>query len=260
MSKYKIINLFDKIFITSAVFLLIFAWINFFTRDLVSTFFLSLIFSAAVVFLIFYTFNKKQTKKTSLKKYLKDIDDNFLAFRLMSKTDQLTLINRILKLNHTTRIFNEMIAYKKDGKTHAIIIATNIEKIGEFEFVNLVQGKLNFDVIEIICNDYSTNINANLLNNTTITFIPKKKLYDELFSKNSIYPNLSVLNLKNPKPKMKEILKHFFVPNKAKSYFFCGLILIFSSIILPYHYYYLIFGSILLIFSLVCKLQPIFKH
>ena len=138
----------------------------------------------------------------------------------MSKTDQLALINRILKLNHTTRIFNEMIAYKKDGKTHAIIIATNIEKIGEFEFVNLVQGKLNFDVIEIICNDYSTNINANLLNNTTITFIPKKKLYDELFSKNSIYPNLSVLNLKNPKPKMKEILKHFFVPNKAKSYFF----------------------------------------
>ena len=43
MSRFKIINLFDKIFVTSAIFLIIFAWINFYIRDLYTTFILSII-------------------------------------------------------------------------------------------------------------------------------------------------------------------------------------------------------------------------
>lgn len=260
MSKYKIINLFDKLFITCAVFLVVYAWINFFLRDLMTTFVLSLLFSFAIVYLIFFLFNKNQTKKANQKKYLTDIDQYFLAFRLMSKSNQLHLINTIIKIEQNTRILNDGIIYKKDNKTIMILIATAYEKISQFDFINLIQGKEKFDVIKIICNDYDSSINTQILTNTNIEFITKKKLFDEYFFKHSIYPKIDILNTKKSHPKMKEILKNFIAPNKAKSYFLCGLILIFSSIILPYHYYYLIFGSALMILSVLCKLQPLFKH
>ncbi len=217
-------------------------------------------FSFAVVYLIFYFFNKKQAKKTSKKKYLCDIEENFLAFRLMSKSNQLLLINTIIKIDHNTRILSDGIIYKKDNQTHMILIATANEKISQFDFINLIQGKDKFDVIEIVCNDYDSSINTQILANTNIQFITKKKLFDEYFFKHSIFPNHNILNTKKTQLKLKEILKNFIVPNKAKSYFLCGLILIFSSIILPYHYYYLIFGSVLLILSVLCKLEPLFKH
>ena len=260
MSKYKIINLVDKLFITTAVFLIIYAWINFFIRDLLITFVLSLIFSFGVVSLIFYLYNRKKEKRANTKKYLTDVEQKFLAFRLLPKTSQLHLLYEIIKKSYSARILIDSIVYKKDGKTCTIIIETNVEKINNFNIVNLVQGKQNVDEIEIICNDYESIINKNFLSDTNIKFTTKKGLYDEYFFKHSIYPNCSMLNTKNRHVKIKQILKNFIMPSKAKSYFLCGLILIFSSIILPYHIYYLIFGSILLILSIACKLQPLFKR
>jgi len=55
---------------------------------------------------------------------------------------------------------------------------------------------------------------------------------------------------------IKTLALNLFVPQKAKSYLFCGSILIFSSIILPYNYYYIIVGSMLLMFGIICKLLP----
>ncbi|MBQ9795450.1 MAG: hypothetical protein IJW36_00615 [Clostridia bacterium] len=188
------------------------------------------------------------------------MEKNFLAFRLLNRTEQLTLVNNVIKKDFKSRILNNSIIYKKNNKTHLILIATHIEKVNEFEFVNLLQGIKNVDEIEIICNDFNPILNSRILNGININFITKNKLYDEFFFKHSIYPDTKILNTKTERKKMKEILKNFFIPVRAKSYFLCGLILIFSSIILPYHTYYLIFGSTLLILSIICKLQPIFKR
>jgi len=256
MSRYKLINLFDKVFITISIFLIIFAWINFFIRNLFATFILSLIFSSAVVFLVFYLSNKKTVKKNINKKYLQDIDEKFLVFRLLSKTKQLYLLHSILNIKYPTRIINDYIVYKINNKKHLILIATNEEKITNFNFINLIQGKDNVDRIEIICNDFEPNINTKILNQIDIVFTDKKKLYDEYFSKNSLYPVSQNINKNKTNLTWKIVFKNLFIPSRAKSYFFCGLILIFSSIILPYHYYYLIFGSILLIFGIICKIRP----
>ena len=90
----------------------------------------------------------------------------------------------------------------------------------------------------------------------SILLITKEKLFIDYFSKYQIYPDESKINTSITKLKFKDILNGLFIPEKAKSYFFCGLILIFSSIILPYHLYYIIFGSLLLIFSIICKILP----
>lgn len=260
MGKYKIINLFDKLFITIAVFLIVYAWINFFIRNLQTTFFLSLIFTFGIVFLIFFLYNNKKEKKLNTKKYLKDIEDCFLAFRLMSKSNQLYFLNSLLANEHKTRILSNSILTKNDSKTQKFLIATEKEKLTEYDALSLLQGVKNIDVVNLICSDYDHNINCKVLKNVRINFIDKKNLYDEFFLKQNLYPNKEILNSKTEHRKLKEVAKNFFISKRAKGFFFSGLILIFSSIILPYHTYYLIFGTTLLIFSIVCKLLPKFRH
>ena len=260
MSRFKIINLFDKIFITVSTFLLIYAWINFFLRDLWITFFLSLIFSFATLYMIFYFFNKQRSKKEINKSYFEDIEKNFLAFRLMSKTERTKMLKSILEKNAECKNIKENLTYTINKKCYQILIETSEEKLSQFQLENLVSTvEKNVDILKIICCDFNTNINTKILKNLEIEIVTKKKLYDEFFLTHNTFPNTG--NLSTPeRKKFKEIMKNFLIPQKAKSYFLCGLFLIFSSIILPYHFYYLIFGSVFLIFSIICKLQPLFKH
>ena len=117
----------------------------------------------------------------------------------------------------------------------------------------------NVDVIDIICNEVDNNLNSKIFLDKTMIFTNKKKLYLNYFLKHNLFPDATNLNLKSNKLKFADIVKNMFIPQKAKSYFFCGLILIFSSIILPYHFYYVVVGSTLLMFGIICKLLPRFK-
>jgi len=67
------------------------------------------------------------------------------------------------------------------------------------------------------------------------------------------------INTKELKLNFKTILKNFIQPKKSKQFFWCGFVLIFSSIILPFKTYYLIFGSLFLLASIACKVIPKFK-
>ena len=261
MSKFKIINLFDKIFISISIFLIIYAWINFYIRNLWTTFILSLIFSSACIFVLYYFLNKKQEKISLTKKNIEEMNKYFLAFRLTPRKDKLNLLYKILSKDYEAKLDNETLTYIKDNEKHTIIIATHIERINENELINLIDeySDLDADIIDIICSDVNSNINSNIFFDKKIQFVSKRELYVNYFLKYQIFPDDSKINTSITKIKFKDILNSMFLPEKAKSYFFCGLILIFSSIILPYHIYYIIFGSLLLIFSIVCKILPKIK-
>ena len=55
-------------------------------------------------------------------------------------------------------------------------------------------------------------------------------------------------------------MKNFIQPKKAKSYFCCGLLLIFSGFIIPMKTYYFVLGSLLLLFAIMCKLKKYNFH
>lgn len=261
MSKFKIINLFDKLFISISIFLIIYAWINFYVRNLWTTFFLSLIFSAACVFVLYYFLNKKQEKVELGKKNTDEMNKSFLSFRLTPRKQKMELLYNLLSKEFNTKLDNGILTYIKDEKKHLVIVATHIERISENDLINLVDEFLDIDVdvIDIICNDVNPNINSKIFVDKKITFITKQKLYLDYFSKYQIFPDNSKIDTSITKLRFKDILNNMFIPQKAKSYFFCGLILIFSSIILPYHIYYIVFGSLLLIFSILCKILPKLK-
>ena len=170
----------------------------------------------------------------------------------------MNLLNKIYSIRHQTKIKKGVLFYEKDNKQHQIILATHFDKVNQKTLLNLLdENATNVDCYDIICAS-SEYINPNIYTNKSILITNKEKLY-KLFVETGVFPNIEILTKNISKPKFKDILRKFFVPEKSKSYFFCGLILIFSSIILPYHYYYIVFGSVLLMFSIICKLLPKFK-
>lgn len=260
MSKFWLINLIDKVFITVCVFLAIFAWINFYIRDLWTTFLLSIVFTFAIVFVLYYFLGKKHEKINLTKKQLSEMNKYLLAFRLTNKNEQLNIIKELLSKEHETKLDNGYLTYSDAFGKHLVIIATHFQKLNENDLINILNEYFNekFDCFDIICNDFS-NLNTEILKNKKIIMIDGKKLYNDYFMKYGIYPNTENLNENITKLKFKDIANNIFLPQKAKSYFLCGLVLIFSSIILPYHFYYIIFGSMLMMFAIICKILPKIK-
>ena len=261
MSKFKVINLIDKIFVSCCVFLAIFAWINFYIRNLWATFVLSLIFSFAVVFLLYYFLNKKTEKTNINKKQLEQMNKILLAFRLASKKEQIEIIKSALEKQHETKQENNKLTYVDALGKHLVILALDLQKFTENDLLNILNKHYSKSIncYDIFCNEH-TNINCNLLKNAKINLISNKNLYENYILNSEKELDCEFLNSSSSKLTFKDILNTFFLPSKAKSYFLCGLILIFSSIILPYYFYYIVVGSTLLLFAIICKLLPKFKN
>ena len=125
MSKYRFVNLIDKIFVTVAIFLIVYAWINFYIRSLWTTFLLRIVFTFAIVYVIYFLLNKKQTNLAVSKKHNEDINNAFLAFKLTNKNEKYKLINSILQKEYETKLFRNKLTFVKENKKHLVLIYTN---------------------------------------------------------------------------------------------------------------------------------------
>ncbi len=260
MSKFRIINLIDKLFISITIFLIVFAWINFYIRSLWTSFIFSLIFSGAIVYLLYHFINKRQLKTNKKKENIAKINDNFLYFFLTPNEEKLKLLHSILSIDCGSNLKHNMLTYTKDNRKHLLIISKYFNKLSNFNILELIQEyrDLDCDVIDIICSEFESNTNTHIFKNKEINLIDKTKLYNDFFEKYNTFPSSENIDNNVNKLTLKSILKNFFLPQKAKSYFFCGLLLIFTSLIIPYNAYYIIVGSMLLTFSLICKLRTKF--
>lgn len=261
MSRFKIVNLLDQLFISICIFLVVYAWINFYVRNLWTTFILSLIFSFAIIFILFYFLDKKQTKARNNKKKIDEINRYHLAYRLLPHDKKLELLKSIIEKNYVVEIKAGLISYTKSNQHHIIINATHIEKLTQNDLINLLEGigDINADKIEIICNSY-TDLKTKIYKDKVITLIDKDTLYNDYFSSADIYPDISNIDNSITKFSWKDFFVNIFSLKKSRSYFLAGFIMIFSSIILPYHVYYLIFGTTFIVFAIICKILPTLKN
>lgn len=252
MSKFKIVNLFDKLFITICLFLVFFAWANFYIKNLFATFFLSLILTAGTCFAIFYFYKHKQTKSLISKQKIEDRNKTFLAFCLSNKNEQFEILKQTFGVEKTVEDFYVC------NKDFYFVFNQN-ETLCENDFLNIIANarQHDFENLNIICNKAS-KLNLNILKGKIISIICKEKLV-ELFNEKHTNINVNNLNLEPEKFCWKDFAINFFNEKKAKSYFVCGLVLLFSSLILPYNFYYIIFGSMLMLFAVICKILPKFN-
>lgn len=255
MSKYKIVNIIDRIFISVCVFLLFFAWINFYVRDLRLTFIFALLASFSVCFLLFLFFSKKQAKANQTKAQIEMIEKNFLAFVLQPNQERLDNLAKVYGTEKSSK--NGFLSENKN----LYFVSTETETLDKDKYLSIIAQaqNLDFETLFIICGESTQPLNLQILKNKTVKIINKTQLYADFKNKNIDIISNCNFNLSPPKLSWKDIAKNIFAPHKAKSYFVCGLILLFSSVVLPYNFYYIIFGSMLMLFALICKILPKFS-
>ena len=216
---------------------------------------LSLILSVTISLilgLMFFKIFKKKSGKNNLKKEEeRQLKETLIRLSFMKKSNQLKLFERAFnKLNVKTEIINGRIRLPQFGAV--IFLRFDFDCIKKSEFIKFC-NLLNGDEIGVIFSaDFSSEIKEFSLNfDGKIKLFSGREVYN-LLKKASTLPEHEVYFFKEREKKWDFSL--LFNKKRAKNYFFFGVIFMLYSFIVPIKIYYVIVGSLFLIFSLTVKL------
>lgn len=250
MSRFKAINILDTLFVCVSVLLIVFSLIQFFVGSFLLSLLLAIVVTASLIFIYKAIKNKINTKKQLNEKEKQDTELYFYNFALLPQNKQLAIIKKFVPSSKNPIIKSRHV--ECDGKI--ILFSSALKDMDKCSFIELAKSFLNTKKeIVIFAYNYSKetiDLAENL--NNSLTLLDKNNFY--LLCKNNNI-NFKNKNKNNPKIKIKDIFINFFNKKHAKGYFFSGLLLIFTSFIIPFKNYYLFFGIILLIFSIICRIK-----
>ena len=248
MSRFKFINILDSIFICGSILLIVFALIQFFVGNYFLSLILAIVVSASLIFIFKVIKNKITGKKQLDETEKQETEMYFYNFALLSQNKQLNLIKKLIPASKNPIIKSHHI--ECDGKI--ILYSSMLKDMDKCSFIELIKNYLNTKKEIVIFAYKYSNDTTNLAHTLDKSII--------LLDKNNFYLLCKKYNINfeykcknNQKIKIKDLFINFFNKKHTKGFFFSGLLLIFTSFIIPFKNYYLFFGIILLIFSIICK-------
>ena len=255
MSKFKIVNIVDLIFIAFATFLIIFAWVQFFVKNILLSLFISATLSISILLVFNYFKSKKQLKKQALfasqTKFLKFK----LAIQTMSNQNLIKLIKKLIPSPSTTTTKGD-IRFIKDEIVYLLTFFYCYE-LNSLKLMDLIKTK-NCSHLIVFCSSFNKDAEqiSTSFKNKQITLISLEQLYD-LCNKKGIDVDISNINLSKSKITIKTLLKTLVSRHNSKGYFISGLVILFTSLLIPYRIYYVVVSSILFILSALCRFKPV---
>lgn len=256
MSKFRFVNIIDTLFFSVVTFFIIFAWIQFFLKNLFLALFLSAFVSFGLLFIVRWFKNRKHLTLQQRANNSASFKRFKLAIQIASHTQLVNIIKKILPANCTIKSHFGDVVYEKNNVSHIITFLFDNE-LTESKLLDIIKTK-RFKHIIIICSNINTNSQnvAKVFKNKRIDLLSLEQLFD-LCNENGITIDTSYINIEKSKITLKEIFKNSLSRNKSKGYFISGLVLLFTSIIIPFKIYYVVFSTILFILSAVCRFKPI---
>ena len=249
MKKTKISIYFDSLLISFSSFVVLFLWINQKIKNAKTSFFVCIF----ITMLIFYVIFKHLNNKYNLSK-IKSFEQKH-AFSCLEK---LTFSSEEFCQNFINSLLNSHTLSDKLFENEQFYFCINLKTISDenlFHCANNFFLKTSMSKPLIFITNEQSDSFQKLISNSPIKY--KSADFYELYSlmkHNNYYPEninnskVRQKNLKNFKNKLSQSLsrKSFF------KYFISGLSLIILSIYIPFSFYYLLFGSLLFIFSILC--------
>jgi len=247
MIKSKLAICIDSISITILIFITLIFWLNKYIKNAFYLYFLCIIISLCLFFIIFKYYIKQYNLKNITNKELKHLKCCVNFFKLSEKDKVSDFFKKLFYAKNTAYDFYE---------TDKYIYYINIRK------------PLN-------CEDFYKALDYHHMNNKNLIFISEK--YDNEFKDliESSNKNFSIfdtqelyklMKLKNEFPIPLEETKTFKQKSKIKiltfistltkhhfkDYLFSGLSLLAFSFFIPFSIYYAIFGTLLITLSIIC--------
>lgn len=259
MSKFKFVNIVDTLFLSVVTFFITFAWIQFFIKNLILSLICSAFITGAILFIILWF----KSKKTINNQHLSEQSHNLALFKIaiqtMSNLKLTTTLKKLLPRTYQPKSCKGDINFIKDGTLYLITCCFD-EKLTETKLLEIIKLK-NASNIIIICSNLNSDIEviSKAFKNKTIELISLDQLF-KIFNQKNISINTSHIDLSKHKVTLKQIFKNSLSRNKSKGYFISGLVLLFTSLIIPYKIYYVVFSSILFVLSIICRFKPKSAH
>ena len=208
---------------------------------------LTLFLCVVLYFLKTKRYSKKQLKINEIK----EIEKLKEQFSYASNTE----IQHYLK-----KLFNAELNYKKELtiNSKSTIINYNFDtpllNTENIKTIYKQNKNRKINKVIIICNDYNDECKNFIKNFQKIEYeiMDVGDLYLNYIIPQNYFPNFEVEKIPNEKFSFTKFKKYAFNKRKAKTYFFCGIILLFSSYLVPLKMYYLTFSAIMFISSLLC--------
>ncbi len=250
----KLSKISNAIFLIISIFFLFFVWCNYYLKSFRNSLICSLIvvlaFSAT-----FFPLQKIKNKSHRAKSDLSKQKEHFKVQLLYGKYSLvLTYISQLLDIKN----------YKKISETHLVDLDKNQDIFVELGYSALAEETVNNCIkssinsnLNIVC----INAIKNLINlkNINLQITTLDTLFDNALAKNNIL-NLGIYIEKSPKLRAKDILCIVLCKEKAKSYFWLGLLLLFYSMFTIYSIYYILSCTALLLLSIYCRFNTRFSR
>lgn len=252
MNKSKLAIFIDSLFFSLIIFVLSFGWINKLLKNAKFSIFVSNIISIILFFVIlFFSLKKYNSKKFSLQEnklanFMKD-------FLIYCKTDESKIFYE--------KLFNSKCIDENIFETNNLLLYINIKSsltANDFFVANNISLTKNKPLIfvQVSLSPEFENLFKNSPKNYYL--YSYSDLYAFMKNKN-IYPTLipkkDEFKLKNLKSKFHQKLTGVLTKDKFKNFCVSGISLVVFSMFVPYSLLYLIFGSTLLLCSIICLIN-----
>jgi len=255
MSKFKFINIVDVIFLSILTFFIIFAWVQFFLKNFLLSLFVSAILACSVMLIVKHIKSRKYSSKQQSLANTSNLTRFKLAIQTMQTSKLVSIIKKLIPSKYLPKTTNNDIYFKKNESEHIFTFYYSAP-LNDSKVLDIIKNK-KADNIIIFCStfDKDAKLVSSAFKNKKIELINLEQLY-QLFNSKNIEIDTKNIDLNKSKISFKEIIKNSLSRKKSKGYFISGLILLFTSIIIPYRLYYVLFSSALFLLSLLCRVQP----
>ena len=129
------------------------------------------------------------------------------------------------------------------------------ENISPNDIQSIYQNRETNEIIIVCLSKFDLLYN---IENMNVTFLDLQSLY-LFYQENNINTLLCVNQIKKPKYRIKDIFCIVLNKEKSKSYFWLGIVLLFSSLFTPFSTYYIVVSTILFLLSLFSRFNKIFN-
>lgn len=260
----KIYNFFNLFFRLILIYFIVFIWIRYYSQDIHFSIWITALitFFAEIIFRIIT--GKKQSKIKLKEEELKKIELYNNTFTFNDDKYTLNFFYELAKTKHTAQKKKEFILIEhQTGEKIILFPYYTLRPFSADDLIFVINKTKNTEADKLVLCVSSVAKDAIKISGMMqkkILILEKEDVYIKLLKQYQYFPNekdLFVLR-ETQKSKIKQLLKYSINKKRSKGYFISSLILMLSSLIVPYNIYYLTFSTLLLLLSLISLLSPLF--
>lgn len=262
--KVKLSSIFSIFFRLLVIFFVIFIWIRYFVESLILSVFLSVGATFLMDFFIHFILNKKKYISNLKNEEIIKIEQIKNTFILWQESKTTTFFLKMFQNEFDVKKESKFLILKKEEQTIAIKTQFMYRNFCVDDLIDFVSKTKKYNPSKlIICSSEFDKDCFSISKNFDIEIIllDAEQTYINFLKKYDCFPSpLVKSNITNTGTTFKSLFSNAISRSKTKGYLFASVLLLLSSFIIKFNFYYAIMSSLLLILSVISFFSPKFKH